>query len=87
MTPRGALGGRQLRDHVVGAANLERAGRLQAFGLEEEGPSRRSGDVDERRHACEWFDTFGGGADLVEGDLTGGGSCLCHGPMAVCRLR
>ena len=41
MTPRRPLLGRELRDHVVGAANLERAGRLQALALEEERPAGR----------------------------------------------
>ena len=42
MTPRAALLVGQLRDHVVGAADLERAAGLQALALQPERPARRS---------------------------------------------
>ena len=46
------LVGGQLRDHVVGAANLERAARLHVLALEEQRPPGVRGDVDERRDAA-----------------------------------
>ena len=41
----------QARDHVVGAANLERAARLHVLALEEQRPARRRRGVEERRVA------------------------------------
>ena len=83
MTPRGALGGRELRDHVVGAADLERAGRLQAFALRKNGrPAGPETSMSGVTRASR-LDAFGRGADLVESDHPGGCSCLGHRTMAI----
>ena len=58
----------QLRDHVVGAANLERAAGLQVLALQEQRPARLPRDVQQRcdardaRHPCR------GGTDVVKVD-------------------
>jgi hypothetical protein len=58
----------QLRDHVVGTANLERASRLEAFHFEQQRPACRSRHVHERRDLGNGAHSPCSGADGVEGD-------------------
>ena len=85
MTPGGASAGVELRDHVVGAADLERACRLQALGLEVQRPSCRARDIDERRHARDRRDPRRGGTDFFQRDKSGGSRYFSHGSMVVWR--
>ena len=63
----------ELRDHVVGAANLEGAARLQALALQQERPPGRGRDVEQRRDARNRRHARGRGADVVERDELVGG--------------
>ncbi len=73
------LGGIELRDHVVRAADLERARWLKALALEEEWSSRRTRHVDERRDARDRSDARGRGANLVQGHECSGRGIYGHG--------
>ena len=58
---------RQLRDHVVGAADLEGARRLHVLALDREGAAvLRIAYVDERRASSDAGDTRSRGSNLVD---------------------
>src|SRR5204863_9529146 len=59
---------RQLRHHVVGAANLEGAAGLEALALQPQRPSREARDVDQGRNLCDGLDPRPRCADVLEGD-------------------
>ena len=71
------LVGGQLRDHVVGPANLERAARLHVLALEQQRPPGVRGDVDERRDAGDARDALASGVNIGESDHVCDCSCRC----------
>ena len=70
-TPRVKLLRRELRHHVVGAADLERATGLQALALQQERAARERAHVEQRRDPGDRAHTFGGALDVVESDHSG----------------